>query len=259
MDVCPQSLHVFAQGLADLSGPVARRHFRARLPIDDKADASPVTAADREIESLLRAAIACSFPEHGIVGEEFDSDRPDADYVWVIDPIDGTRAFITGKPTFGTLIALLYQGRPCLGVIDMPALGERWIGAKGAPTFHNGEAVTVRPCARLSEAYFYATSPHMFAPGREDAVYRRMAAAVKSPLYGADCYHYGLLASGFCDLVLEAGLKPYDFCALVPVLEGAGGVVTDWAGQPLGLDSEGQVLATGNAALHAQALEMIRS
>jgi inositol-phosphate phosphatase/L-galactose 1-phosphate phosphatase/histidinol-phosphatase len=241
-----------ANDLADQSGAILRRYFRQPIAVDDKSDASPVTVADREVEQTLRAAIAKSFPDHGILGEEFGSQRTDADYVWVLDPIDGTKSFITGKATFGTLIALCRKGVPIVGVIDQPIIRERWIGAEGSATTFNGAPAKTRRGVALADALLYATTPEMFVDG-DLADYARLTAQVKHALYGADCYAYGLLASGFTDLVCEASLKPYDYCALVPVVSGAGGAITDWEGRPLTIASGPRVIAAGDAALHAAA------
>ena len=245
-----------AERLADAAGVIARRHFRSRLAIDTKADNSPVTIADREAETAMRTLLAEAVPEHGILGEEHGSERLDADYVWVLDPIDGTQGFATGKPLFGVLVALTHKGRPVLGVIDHPALGERWTGATGRPTLYNGKPAGTRACAALSQAWMYATSPHMF----DAETFPRFEALRKNclrALYGADCYAYCLLASGHVDLVVEAALKPYDFCALVPVIEGAGGIVTDWAGQALTIASPGRVVAAGDANRHIEAIAIL--
>ena len=249
---CPAPFVALAESLADQSRPVLRRYFRQPIAIDAKADASPVTIADREVERVIRSAIEAAFPDHGILGEEFGAARTDAEYVWVIDPIDGTKAFMTGKATFGTLIALTQRGRPILGIIDQPIMNERWLGVAGRPTTFNGQPARVKPCAALAAATLYATSRHIFT-GSDLAAFDRLTEAVKYPLYGADCYAYGLLASGFTDVVCEASLQPYDYCALAPVVEGAGGMITDWAGRPLTIASDGRVLAAGDAALHAAA------
>jgi inositol-phosphate phosphatase/L-galactose 1-phosphate phosphatase/histidinol-phosphatase len=245
-----------AERMADASGEVLRRYFRKDLRFDDKADLTPVTAADREVETLLRGMIEAEHPDHGIVGEEFGAVREDADTVWVLDPIDGTGGFVTGKPLFGTLIGCLHKGVPIAGVIDHPALRERWVGGEGVPTTFNGQRVRARPCARIADAMLYATTPHMFVGGDAYA-FDALCEAVKRPQYGADCYAYGLLASGFVDLVVEASMKPSDYCALAPVVEAAGGIITDWAGRPLGLKSDGRVIAAGDARIHARALKIL--
>jgi histidinol phosphatase-like enzyme (inositol monophosphatase family) len=242
------ALIAFANELADTAGGIVRRYFRRGVSVDDKADLSPVTIADREAEAALRAMIERRFPDHGILGEEHGSVRTDAERVWVLDPIDGTKSFISGVPLFGTLIALVERGAPLLGVIDQPISRERWIGAAGRKSTLNGEEISTRPCPALAAATLFATSPDMFRDRDLDA-FQRLKGAVKLARFGGDCYAYGLLAAGFIDLVAEAGLKPYDYAALVPVIAGAGGSMTDWDGRPLGLGSDGRVLACGDPRL----------
>jgi inositol-phosphate phosphatase/L-galactose 1-phosphate phosphatase/histidinol-phosphatase len=239
--------------LADAVRPVVLRHFRARVEYEIKADTSPVTVADREAEATMRSMIADACPDHGVLGEEYGADRLDARFVWVLDPIDGTKSFVTGKPLFGTLIALLEEGRPVVGVIDMPALHERWLGVEGRQTTRDGKTASVRHCEALDRAWLYATSPQMFLH-QDEGAFERLRIRCYASVYGADLYAYGLLSSGTVDLVCEAQLKPYDYCAVVPVIGGAGGVITDWQGQPLGLHSDGRVLAAGDPRLHAAAL-----
>ena len=245
-----------AERLADAARPITLAHFRAGVAYDVKADTSPVTVADREAETVMREMIGAAFPAHGILGEEHGAEHLDASYVWVLDPIDGTKSFVTGKPLFGTLIALLRDGRPIIGVIDMPALNERWVGVEGRPTLFGGRQVRVRACDDLGHAWLYATSPQMF--GASDAVaFERLRSSCYAAVWGADLYAYGLLASGRVDLVCEGSLQPYDYCALVPVIEGAGGIITDWQGAPLGLASDGRALAAGDAMLHAVARNVL--
>ena len=252
------TLLTFAQHLADAAGEVIRPYFRKPLAIRDKADLSPVTAADREAEEAMRALIESHFPEHGILGEELGGVRENAEFVWVLDPIDGTKSFISGVPLFGTLIALTRGRRPILGIIDQPISRERWMGASGRPTTLNGAVIGCRACPTLDGATLFATTPDMFK--REDAAsFARVSAAVKLTRFGADCYAYGLLAAGFVDLVLEASLKPYDFCAMVPVVEGAGGVATDWQGEGLDLTSDGRILVAGDRRAHAAARTLLGS
>lgn len=245
-----------AGALAEAAGAAIRPYFRRPLAIEDKADLTPVTAADRAAEAAMRRLIERHFPDHGIIGEEYGPLRPDAEFVWVLDPIDGTKSFISGVPLFGTLIALTRGGRPFLGVIDQPVSGERWLGAVGRPTTLNGAAIRCRGCPGLAPATLFATTPDMFA-GPAAAAFARVAAAVKLVRFGADCYAYGLVAAGFVDLVLEAGLKPYDFCAVIPIVEGAGGVATDWRGNSLGLASDGRVLVAGDRRAHSAALALL--
>lgn len=254
---CDPAFVALAHQMADVSGPIARRYFRTPLAVDDKADMTPVTRADREAEAALRELIEARFPAHGIIGEEYGRVREDAEYVWVLDPIDGTRGFIAGLPLFGTLIGLLHGGRPILGMIDHPATGDRWVGAAGAPTTHNGKAAHVRACAALEQATLYATAPDMFSPER-DVAFARVQARVKNARFGTDCYAYGLVAGGFGDLAIEGGMQVYDFMPLVPVVEGAGGTMTDWTGAPLTLASGDAVIAAGDARMHAAALALLR-
>ena len=242
----------FAETLADAAGAIIRGYFRKKIGVQQKRDRTPVTIADRAAEKAMRRLIEIAFPKDGIIGEEFGAQRADADYVWVIDPIDGTKSFISGVPLFGTLIALAYRGKPVLGVIDQPVQGERWIGAAGRRTTFNGAAVKTRACGRLEHATLYATAPEMFAKGN-GAAFQRLRARVRLARFGADCYAYGLLASGFIDLVVEADLKPYDYCALLPIIEGAGGRMNDWRGRPLTLGSDGRVIAVGDPRLLGKA------
>ncbi|HEX5079062.1 MAG TPA: histidinol-phosphatase [Geminicoccaceae bacterium] len=247
----------FAHELADRAGEVLRRYYRAPVAVDYKMDASPVTTADREAERVMRDLIRTRFPEHGIEGEEFASEHADAELVWNLDPIDGTKAFMIGKPTFGTLISLLRDDRPVLGIIDQCISHERWVGILGEPSTLNGAPIRVRPCADLEHAVLSTTSPQMFKAAEEQAAFARVASAVRFPVYGGDCYGYGLLAMGFADLVVEADLDLHDFAALVPVIEGAGGVITDWQGRPLRPGSDGRVVAAGDPRAHAQALALL--
>lgn len=236
-----------AHALADAAGAAIRPYFRARFDIETKADASPVTAADRAAEAAMRALIAVHRPGDGVIGEEYGDDRPDAARVWVLDPVDGTRAFIAGRPLFGTLIALMDEGAPVLGVIDQCIARDRWVGT-GEGTTLNSVAARVRSCPDMAQAYLATTSPHAFS-AEDLAHFERLRAGVRDTLYGGDCHNYALLSSGYLDLVVEAGLKTFDWAALVPVVTGAGGAMTDWTGAPLRLGAEGRVIAAGDAAL----------
>ena len=257
---CPQAFITLAEDMADAAGQVARRYFRTALDVHDKPDDTPVTLADREAEAAIRAIIARAHPDHGVIGEEQGSERAGAEYVWVLDPIDGTKKFISGNPLFGSLIALLQEGRPILGIIDMPMLGERWTGAAGRPTrFQDRQGARearVRSCTGLAGAVLSASSPHMFAAD-EFPAFERVRRAAKTVLYGGDCFAYGALAGGFLDLVVEADMDPYDFMALVPVVEGAGGVMTGWTGAPLVLETDGRVIAAGDKGVHEAALALL--
>jgi inositol-phosphate phosphatase/L-galactose 1-phosphate phosphatase/histidinol-phosphatase len=204
----------------------------------------------------MRRLIAARFPDHGIIGEEFGREREDAEFVWVLDPIDGTKSFISGVPLFGTLIALARYGRPILGVIDQPILRERWIGAAGRPATFNGAPIRVRTCPSLAAATLFATSPDMFI-GADREAFGRVAAASKLVRFGADCYAYGLVALGFVDLVIESSLKSYDFSAMLPIIEGAGGIASDWRGATLTVASDGRVVVAGDLRTHEAALALL--
>jgi inositol-phosphate phosphatase/L-galactose 1-phosphate phosphatase/histidinol-phosphatase len=253
-----QSRAAFAHTLADTAGEILRRYFRTSIGFDDKDDSSPVTIADREAEAAMRAEIVRRFPDDGILGEEMGAEHTDARYVWVLDPIDGTKSFISGKPLFGILIGIAEQGRATFGIIDQPVTRERWAGGHGIAATLNGAPQSSKATKRaLGSALLYSTSPYMFQGADRDA-FERLAAKSKHPLFGADCYAYGLVASGFADLVCECDLKPYDWCAPAAIIEAAGGVITDWSGQPLTLACDGRVLAAGNAALHREALNVLQ-
>ncbi len=252
----PAELVALAQRLADAARPIVARYFRTGLTIDDKSDASPVTIADREAETAMRKLLDQHVPDHGVFGEEHGAVRIDADYVWVLDPIDGTRAFITGLPIFGTLVALLHRGKPVLGIIDQPILQERWLGVEGERSTFNGKPIQVRRCKGLDGAYMYSTSPSMF-PSATEKRHETLTQKVKLFRWGGDCYAYGLLASGHVDLVVEHSLKLYDFAALAPVVKGAGGLITDWQGQELEMNSDGSVLAAGDATIHRAAMAIL--
>ena len=205
MTVVPAEFVTLAERLADAARPVVRKYFRTPVAVDDKADDSPVTIADREVEAAMRAILAAEVPGHGILGEEHGRTNCEAEWVWVLDPIDGTAAFITGKPSFGTLIALAHRGVPVLGIIDQAFTSERWLGVAGRPTTLNGVKANVRACPDLAHAYAYTTAPELFCAQTRPA-WDRIAAQVKRSRYGCDCYAYALAASGFVDLVVEAGL-----------------------------------------------------
>lgn len=249
----PQAL-AFANASADEAGQLARKHFRKALSVEHKVDDSPVTIADRSIETMLRARIAEAYPDHGIFGEEHGVENLDRKHVWVVDPIDGTKSFVTGHPLFGGLMALLEDGAPKLGQIDMPAIGERWCGIEGQQTTLNGAPVQTSDCRELSQAFAYTTDPMLFTGSRAPA-FEMLREGCRLLRFGGDCYNYALLASGHCDLVLECGLEPYDYLPVVQVIRGAGGVITDWNGNPLGTGSSGEVLASATPELHAQMLD----
>lgn len=248
-----------AEAAADVAAAVVRPFFRASFAVDTKSDRSPVTIADRTAEQAMRAVLAERFPDHGILGEEFGLDRPEARLRWVLDPIDGTRAFVSGRPTFGTLIALMDGETPIVGIIDQPISGERWIGAVGRKTtFHGryGGRVGCRICPAIADAELSCTSPEMLGP--DTPRWERLAAAARRNYWGGDCYAHGLLALGQIDVITENTMKLWDWAALVPVVEGAGGMVTDWAGQPLRPGGDGYVLSVGDPALLPQVVALLK-
>jgi myo-inositol-1(or 4)-monophosphatase len=248
-----------AHALAERAGAVILPHFRAGTAVHDKGGASfdPVTAADRDAEAAIRKMLADAYPAHGIVGEEFGNERADAEYCWIIDPIDGTRAFILGQPLWGTLIGLTAGGAPLLGMMDQPYTKERfWSGETESFFARDGETRTmrVRACGAIGEAVLACTTPDMFE-GPDAERFERLSRAVRLRRFGGDCYNYCLLALGQIDLVVEAGLKPFDILPLVPIIERAGGVVSTWeGGDPR---DGGRIIAAGDARLHAAAVEML--
>jgi histidinol phosphatase-like enzyme (inositol monophosphatase family) len=246
----------FAQTLADTARAMLAAGVKNAPNMRIKADRSFVTDLDEAIERKLRDLIGARFPGHGVRGEEGEATRADAEYVWVLDPIDGTAPFIAGVPVYGTLIALARRNEPVIGVMDFPATDDRWVGAAGQPTTHNGVACATRRGEGLAEAMQATMNPDFFAADELIAL-NALKAQTAWRIYGTSAFSYGLLASGRIDVTLDTRLKPHDFAAFRPVIEGAGGVVTDWAGKPLTLDSGPRVLAAGDARRHALALQVI--
>ena len=247
-----------AREMIHVARPMAKAHFRSQLTVERKSDQSPVTLADRAIETAMTDVLSRHLPDHGYFGEEHGASRLDQRFVWVIDPIDGTKSFVSGVPLFGTLIALLDRGKPVLGVIDMPILEETWIARDDGEATQNDQPCRTSPNTRLDRAILFATSPDQFSP-EEKPVLDALSEPCLARRFGGDCYSYGLLASGYIDLILEAELQPYDYLPLVAIIQSAGGVITDWDGKPLGLQSCGQVLAAATPDLHAAALRCISS
>ena len=245
-----------AEMLAEAAGRAIRPWFRRPFLVETKEDFSPVTAADKEAEAAIRRLLAQYRPDDGVIGEEYGDDRPDAERVWVLDPIDGTRAFVAGRPLFGTLIGLLEQGKPVLGIIDQCIIRDRWMAAPGQHTTLNGAQVHVRHCTDLAQARIGTTSPQAFE-SEDFTCFERVRTAAHDTLYGGDCHNYGLVAAGHLDAVVESGLKLHDWAALVPIITGAGGVITDWEGQPLTTASRGAVIAAGDPALAAAIAEAL--
>jgi len=252
----------FVDQLATASGEAILPFFRTSLGIEDKGSAvgfDPVTAADRAAEATMRALIKRSFPEHGIVGEEYGNEHTNSEYVWVLDPIDGTKSFISGMPIWGSLIGLMRNGAPVFGMMHQPFVRERFTGDGGAAHYRGpaGErALHVRPCANLADAMLFTTSPQLMNADDRTA-FGRVEAAVKLSRYGGDCYPYCMLAAGHVDLVIEAGLKQHDIVALIPIIEGAGGIITSWEGESAA--KGGRVVAAGDKRTHEAALRLLSS
>jgi histidinol phosphatase-like enzyme (inositol monophosphatase family) len=257
-----EALETLALELARAAGEAILPLFRTDVALEDKAKPGerydPVTAADRAAEAAIRQLIGAYHPDHGVIGEEYGADRPDAEFVWVIDPIDGTRAFLAGLPLWTTLIALRHRGRPILGLIAQPYLGETFIGGPSGSTLHAGGDVRplkVRPCASLNDAIISTTDPGLF-DGAETGAWTQVRAAARLARYGCDAYAYAMVALGRIDLVVESNLKPWDYEPLIPVVAGAGGVVTNWRGE--GVDGSGQIAAAGDPRCLDEALTALR-
>ena len=256
----------FAHELADASGKVIRKYYRSKMTVEDKADDSPVTIADRQTETVMRDMISAKYPDHDILGEEHGYVPTGSRWKWVLDPIDGTRSFIAGMPIFGTLISLLDNEIPQIGIIDIPIMCERWLGMRNKesvfyPDKQNGkpQICKVSVQKKLKKSILYSADPAMFNPSQKPH-FDRIAAQVKMVRYGGDCYSYGLLASGHIDLVVEADLKIYDVMALVPVVENAGGVISDWQGNnSFAEDWDGCLVAAASYELHTQALSLLQN
>lgn len=255
----------FAHALADAAAIAIRPHFGQPLAVDAKADNSPVSIADREAEAAIRALIEKHHPDHGIFGEEHGVSGADKKYVWVIDPIDGTRAFLAGSKEWGTLIALCEDGIPILGILNQPITEERWVGERdGAASYsihehsRKNEEPMTHACPSLSAARISTTSADYFTVTQAMA-YVALAKKCGKIFENGDCYAYGLLARGHRDLVVDAGLKPYDILALVPIVEAAGGHITDWKGNPITLSNYGTAIAAGDGGLHKEALAILQS
>lgn len=252
----PTDLVALAHALADRARRTALDYFRQPLDIQSKEDLSPVTIADRKIESEMRALLAERHPSAGLFGEEMGSQNVDAGEVWVLDPIDGTGAYVTGSPLFGCLVGLLIDGRPELGLIEVPRMGERWIASRGAQTTLNGSVCQSSGQTRLADASLSTTSLLAMSERERDG-FLRASKCARLTRFGGDCYAYGLLASGYLDAVVETSLQPYDYLQVVPVVEAAGGTMTDWSGAPLSLRSDGRVIAAASPALHDELMRLV--
>jgi histidinol phosphatase-like enzyme (inositol monophosphatase family) len=250
----------FVDELATASGAAILPFFRSSLNAIDKSNGGifdPVTEADRASEAVMRSKIKTTFPDHGIVGEEFGSEKEDAEFVWVLDPIDGTKAFISGLPLWGTLIGLTRNGNPAFGMMNQPYTKERFFGDGGAATLRTPSGdrpLKTRACARLADATLSCTSTTMFN-AKELKAFQKVEKAARLTRFGYDCYAFCMVAAGFIDLVVESNLKPYDIVALIPIIEGAGGIVTTWEGKPA--TQGGAIIAAGDARTHAEAMALL--
>jgi myo-inositol-1(or 4)-monophosphatase len=262
----------FVERLAQVSAEVILPFFRSSIGAEDKSRGGafdPVTEADRGAEAAMRRLIAQTFPAHGVVGEEYGQDRPDAEYVWVLDPIDGTKSFISGLPTWGTLIGLMHNGQPVYGMMSQPFTRERYFGdgkrsrlrtlapprADAPPAEWTTRTLRARPCPALAQATVMTTSPALIKDEADRAAYLKVEREARLVRYGADCYAYCALAAGFVDLVIETDLKPHDVVALAPIVEGAGGAMTTWEGESAA--KGGRIIAAGDPGLHETVRKML--
>lgn len=250
-----------AKEAADISRKILSKHrdnhLYSNFNFETKEDASPVTEVDRRVERQVREFIQERHPDHGIYGEEYGKSSVDREFTWVIDPIDGTKHFITGVPTYSSLIALCHFDKPVIGVIDFPAIKERWIGVKDRQTTLNGQKISTKACKELSEAILSTSNPESIAEEHVQG-FKKLIESTKFRLYGASSYAYACQAAGRIDVSVDSGeMEPTDYCAIVPVIEGAGGVITDWDGLPLTINSGHSVVAAGDPALHSKVLEVL--
>lgn len=249
--------HDFLHDLAEASGAIARRHFRNDHDLGYKSDTTPVTQADWEIETALRRMIHKAFPYDSIIGEEFDTYHGDSAYTWVIDPIDGTKAFATGRATFATLVARCHNGVPVTGMIDQPVMEDRWLSTDGRTSYFNGQQCRINRCEHLDQARLHITSPVRMLQAKGGDKLEKLEEACSLCIYQGDSYAYGLLASGHLDVCVETNLAPHDFLAAVPIVHGAGGRISDWDGRELHMESAGDVIAASTPVLHHQVLQLL--
>ena len=262
----------FVERLAQVSGEVILPFFRTAIGVEDKSKSGvfdPVTEADKGAEAAMRRLISQTFPAHGVIGEEYGADRPDAEYVWVLDPIDGTKSFVSGLPTWGTLIGLTHRGTPVYGMMAQPFTRERYYGdgkraklrtlapsrGEAPPTEWATRALHVRPCASLAEATLATTGVSLLGGEANQAAFGRVESKVRLTRFGGDCYAYCALAAGFIDLVIEAGLKPHDVVALMPIIQGAGGIITTWEGGAA--EKGGRILVAGDKRVYDEARTLL--
>ena len=258
LNYCPKEFIEFSNFLSEESSKIVLKYFRSDVNVESKKDSTPVTIADKECESLIRELIIKKYPNHGILGEEHEDVNSNSEFVWVIDPIDGTRSYIAGHKDFGTLIALLHNQEPILGIVDCPAHKERWLGICNENTTLNGEKIKTSNKQNINESYAFTSGLYF-----EDMKFRdgfdKITKKTKYFRFGGDCYMYGMLASGFIDIVVEDTLKTHDYMALLPVIEGAGGVVSDRFGKKITLESDGSIVASCSQNVHNQVIEILKS
>tara|TARA_B100001540_G_C15697038_1_gene592024 strand:+ start:168 stop:944 length:777 start_codon:yes stop_codon:yes gene_type:complete len=248
----------FANLLADESEKIIFNYFRKKIDIKNKEDNSPVTIADQKVELRIRELINSKFPSHGILGEEYESFKIDSEFVWVIDPIDGTRSFIAGHKDFGTLIALLYKNKPVIGIINCPAHKERWIGIENQQTTLNNKLISTSSIKKIEESYMFTSGIYFDEPILRNG-FEKIKNKSRYYRLGGDCYMYGMLASGLIDVVIEDTLKPHDYMALINVIEGAGGKVSDKFGNDININSDGSLVASCNKSIHKDLISIINS
>jgi len=256
MNLNTEELTKFANLLADDASKTSMNYFRNKISIEIKDDESPVTLADKETEQVLREKIRKEYPDHGILGEEYENENIDSEFIWVIDPIDGTRSYIAGHKDFGNLIALLHNKKPVLGIINCPAHNERWVGIKNQKTKCNGREIQTSKIQEIKDAYLFTSGLYFQEPQIKKGL-ELLKEKSRYYRFGGDCYMYGMLASGLIDIVLEDTLKVHDYMALVNVIEGAGGIITDKFGGDISLDSDGSLVASSTSSLHDEIIKLI--
>ena len=248
----------FANDLCDESEKIIKQYFRKSINIENKEDESPVTIADKNTELKIRELITNKYPNHGILGEEFKSKDTESEFTWVIDPIDGTRSFIAGHKDFGTLIALLHKKKPIIGIINCPMHKERWVGINGRATTMNGQRVKTSNKNTLNQSYLSSTGLYMFENDNFKKGFERVIDKTRYHRFGGDCYNYGMVASGYIEIVIENMLKVHDYMALIPIIEGAGGKITDKFGELINFNSDGSVVVSANEKLHTQIIDILK-
>mgnify|MGYP001169482107 FL=1 len=248
----------FANLLADSASKTSMKYFRKKLEVDNKDDESPVTIADKETEKIIRDKIRKNFPNHGILGEEYENENLESEFIWVIDPIDGTRSYIAGHKDFGNLISLLHNNQPIIGIINCPAHNERWLGIKDVKTTCNGKNVLTSGIKKIENAYLFTSGVYFYEPFFRKG-FETLKGKTKYFRLGGDCYMYGMLSSGLIDIVIEDTLKAHDYMALINVVEGAGGKISDKYGKPITLQSDGSLIASSSSQLHNEIINIINN